>query len=190
MWIFSVGDSGKITKHHKKTDAPPPVIQIGNPPPLLDLVNRHSLAIFLLVWFAFGHICCWYMISTLGECSNWSNQSNDSDHVYFRRLGNDHPSFILDNSLWCTTSRDCFLEDKAITVVMWFIYTYLSLWIISWIGLESICNPVCLTPFLRSNQIDMCCRVLCWYPHFGFKTDNQQKSGKFNVKLLMWLERK
>ena len=53
MWLFSVGDSGgKITKHHKKGDAlPPPVtqIQFGNPPPLLDLINRHSLAVFLLV---------------------------------------------------------------------------------------------------------------------------------------------
>ena len=38
MWIFSVGDSrGKISKHHKKADAPPP--------PLLDLINRHSLMI-------------------------------------------------------------------------------------------------------------------------------------------------
>jgi glucosaminylphosphatidylinositol acyltransferase len=56
MWIFSVGNSeGKMTKHHKKADAPPPPtpitqkIQFGNPPPLLDLINRHSLAIFLLV---------------------------------------------------------------------------------------------------------------------------------------------
>jgi len=51
MWIFSVGDSGKITKHHEKAYAPPPAvtrIEIGNPPPLLDLINRHSLAIFLL----------------------------------------------------------------------------------------------------------------------------------------------
>ena len=50
MWIFSVGDSrGKITKHHKKADAPPPPaitqqIRFGNPP-LLDLINRHSLMI-------------------------------------------------------------------------------------------------------------------------------------------------
>ena len=46
MWIFSVGDSGgKITKHHKKGDAPLPTvtqIRFGNPPPLLDLINRHS----------------------------------------------------------------------------------------------------------------------------------------------------
>ena len=58
MWIFSGGNSRgeKITKHHKKADAPPPPprppaqqIQFGNPPPLLDLINRHSLAIFLLV---------------------------------------------------------------------------------------------------------------------------------------------
>ena len=53
MWLFSVGDSGgKITKHHKKGDAPPPPvtqIQFGNPPPLLDLINRHSLEFFLLV---------------------------------------------------------------------------------------------------------------------------------------------
>ena len=64
MWIFSVGDSGggKInTKLHKKADAPPPPvtqqqIQLGNPPPLLDLINRHSLMIFLLVnpFFPFG----------------------------------------------------------------------------------------------------------------------------------------
>ena len=48
---------GKITKHYQKADAPPsppPVttqqIQFGNPPPpLLDLINRHSLLIFLLV---------------------------------------------------------------------------------------------------------------------------------------------
>ena len=50
MWIFPVGDSGKITKHHKKADAPPLAIQVGNPPPLLELINRHSLTIFLLVW--------------------------------------------------------------------------------------------------------------------------------------------
>ena len=58
MWIFSGGNSRgeKITKHHKKADAPPPPprppaqqIQFGNPPPLLDLINKHSLAIFLLV---------------------------------------------------------------------------------------------------------------------------------------------
>ena len=60
MWIFSAGNSGegKInTKLHKKADAPPPPprppaqqIQFGNPPPpLLDLINRHSLLIFLLV---------------------------------------------------------------------------------------------------------------------------------------------
>ena len=58
MWIFSVaghsGGRGKITKHHKKADSLPPSpvaqqIQFGNPPPLLDLINRHSLVIFLLV---------------------------------------------------------------------------------------------------------------------------------------------
>ena len=55
MWIFSVGNSGgkTNTKLHKKADASPPVtqqqIQFGNPPPLLDLINRHSLVIFLLV---------------------------------------------------------------------------------------------------------------------------------------------
>ena len=59
MWIFSIGDAGRgkiNTKLHKKADAsppPPPVaeqqIQFGNPPPLLDLINRHSLVIFLLV---------------------------------------------------------------------------------------------------------------------------------------------
>ena len=48
MWIFSVDDSrGKITKHHEKADASPPPppaitqqIRFGNPPPLLDLINR------------------------------------------------------------------------------------------------------------------------------------------------------
>ena len=53
MWIFSMGDSGKIKNITKKGDASPPVacIQFGNPPPLLpvDLSNRHSLAILLLV---------------------------------------------------------------------------------------------------------------------------------------------
>ena len=63
IWISSIGDSGKTTKQHKKkADAPPPVIQVGNPPPLLELINRHSLAIFLLVCFSFrftiDHICC------------------------------------------------------------------------------------------------------------------------------------
>ena len=38
----------------QKADSPPPPsvaqqIQFGNPPPLLDLINRHSLVIFLLV---------------------------------------------------------------------------------------------------------------------------------------------
>ena len=135
MWIFSVGDSGKITKQHKKDEAPPPVIQLGNPPPLLELINRHSLVIFLLVR-SFGlHRSHMLLIhgSILGQCSNWSNQSNNFDHVYFGRLGIDHPSFILGNPLRCTTFYDCFLEDKAITVfiitiifVMRFVCTYLS----------------------------------------------------------------
>ena len=38
----------------------------------------------------------------LDKPSNWFNQSNDFDHVYFGRLGYVHFSFILDNSLWCT----------------------------------------------------------------------------------------
>ena len=63
MWIFSAGNlgEGKInTKLHKKVDAPPPPpvtqqqIQFGNPPPLLDLINRHSLVIFLLVKSVFS----------------------------------------------------------------------------------------------------------------------------------------
>jgi phosphatidylinositol glycan class W len=75
MWIFSVGDSGKMkAEHHKKVDAPPPppappVIQIGNPPPLLDLVNQHSLAIFLLVRvpskFTFDHILLFTLIQLI-----------------------------------------------------------------------------------------------------------------------------
>jgi len=47
MWMFSGRDSGKAAKH-KKVDETSPVIQVGNPPPLLELVNRHSLMIFLL----------------------------------------------------------------------------------------------------------------------------------------------
>ena len=48
---FLCGWGGKITKHHKKAESLPPSpvaqqIQFGNPPPLLDLINRHSLAIF------------------------------------------------------------------------------------------------------------------------------------------------
>ena len=55
MWIFSVGGHSEGRKDHKKADSPPPPssvaqqIQFGNPPPLLDLINRHSLVIFLLV---------------------------------------------------------------------------------------------------------------------------------------------
>ena len=56
MRIFSVGDSrGEIKDTHKKADAPPPPssitqqIRFGNPPPLLDLINRHNLMILLLV---------------------------------------------------------------------------------------------------------------------------------------------
>ena len=50
QWMVTPG-GGKITKHHKKADSltpPPPVAQqilFGNPPPLLDLINRHSLVI-------------------------------------------------------------------------------------------------------------------------------------------------
>ena len=49
MWIFFVGDSGG--KDYKNGDVAPPIpvtqrIQLGNPPPLLDLINQHSLAIF------------------------------------------------------------------------------------------------------------------------------------------------
>jgi hypothetical protein len=49
--IFSGSTSGKAAKLHKKGDVPLPVIQIGNPPPLLELINRHGLTIFLLVCF-------------------------------------------------------------------------------------------------------------------------------------------
>ena len=110
MWIFSVGDSrGKITKHQKKADAPPPPppaitqqIRFGNPPPLLDLINRHNFMIFLLVNLFFTFVR--FMIHLfLGQCSNWFNQSNESDHIHFGSLGDDHFSFILDNPLWCTT---------------------------------------------------------------------------------------
>ena len=76
MWIFSVaghsGGRGKITKHHKKADSlPPPVaqqIQFGNPPSLLVLINRHSLAIFLWVnsFFTYVRFICVLLIL-------WSN---------------------------------------------------------------------------------------------------------------------
>ena len=55
MWVAGHSGGGKITKHHKKADSPPPPspvaqqIQFGNPPPLLDLINRHSLLISF--WF-------------------------------------------------------------------------------------------------------------------------------------------
>ena len=49
MRILSMGDSGKITQHHQKADAPPPVTQIQNSPLLLCLIVQHSFAILLLV---------------------------------------------------------------------------------------------------------------------------------------------
>ena len=132
MWIFSEGDSGKVTKKHEKADTPPPVIQIGNPPPLLELINRHSLAIFLLVCPSRLHRSHMSLITcmiyfTLGQCSNRPNQSNNFDHVYFGCLGNDHPSFILGNPLWCTTFCDYFLEDKAINELWGDLYIYIYL---------------------------------------------------------------
>ena len=54
-----------------------------------------------------------YDLLFFGQPSNWFNQSNDSDHVYFGRLGYGHFSFILDNSLWFTPFF-AFLEDEAI----------------------------------------------------------------------------
>ena len=102
---------GKITKHHKKADSPPPPppvaqqILFGNPPPLLDLINRHSLCFpFGVFGFTFDRISIFanYDLLFLSKPFNWFNQSNDSDHVYFGRLGYGHFTFILDNSLWCT----------------------------------------------------------------------------------------
>ena len=43
------------------------------------------------------------LLDFVGKPSNWFNQSNNSDHVYFGRLGDDHSSFILDNPLCCPT---------------------------------------------------------------------------------------
>ena len=54
MRLFSVSDSEekRLQNITKKVDPPPPPpppvtqqIQFGNPPPLLDLINRHSLVI-------------------------------------------------------------------------------------------------------------------------------------------------
>ena len=65
---------GKITKHHKKADSLPPPspvaqqIQFGNPHSLLVLINRLSLAIFLLVnsFFTYVRFICVLLIL-------WSN---------------------------------------------------------------------------------------------------------------------
>ena len=54
--------------------------------------------------FTFDRICIFanYDLPFKSKPSNWFNQSSDSDHVYFGRLGCGHFSFILDYSLWCT----------------------------------------------------------------------------------------
>ena len=123
IWIYSGRDSGKATKYQKTVDELPLVIQVGNPPPLLELVNRHGLVIFLLVrsfWsillLSLITICNHTDLLYLGQCSDWSDQSNDSDYVYFGYMGTDHLDFVLDNHLWCT---DCYhqLEDNGINGV-------------------------------------------------------------------------
>ena len=56
-----------------------------------------------------------YDLLFLGKPSNWFNQSNDFDDVYyFGRLGCGHFSYILDNSLWCTPFLPFWREDEAL----------------------------------------------------------------------------
>ena len=64
QWMVTPGRR-KITKHHKKADSPPPPpppvaqqILFGNPPPLLDLINRHSLVIsfWCVLFYIRSHI--------------------------------------------------------------------------------------------------------------------------------------